>query len=94
MHTLITIQKDGRTNSFAEFAGLDMCSDGTAIVRFGLYADRGNEPFTQIAFHTASTSNGTTDALIAEAHQMMRDLLAGYITEIDAAQAAYHKRTT
>ncbi len=87
------VPMDGLTNTAIRFAGFDtMPSTGAALVRFEMLDEDGDR-FATFSIEVDARAEGTTDALIAEGHRQMRDVLRQWLYRVDRAYRRYSART-
>ena len=86
------IPQDGLSNARIIMEGLDAGTGGSAHVRFGLY-DENELLIGVISIEVEATVHGTLDALVAEAHRHMCDVLRQWLYRTDVMRQAYEKRS-
>lgn len=85
------IPSDGLTRSFIYLEGLDVLQNGGALVRFKL-TDENGDYFASYGVTVRASKEGTTDQLLARAHQKMIDVLRQWTFVLDVHRQIYEKR--
>jgi len=86
------VPRDGLTNSYIKFVGLDAAGDaGAAVVRFDMHNENGTHigTFRVVA---GPTKNGSIDQMVSRAHRQMCDVLRQWLYMTDKMAQAYEKR--
>ena len=85
------VPTDGLTNSSVKFAGLDaLPGRNGARIRFDIF-DEGQSYVATFSFDIGPRPEGTIDALVAEGHRKMRDVLRQWLHGVDMMHQAYSK---
>ena len=85
------VPTDGLTNSSVKFAGLDAIRGmNGARIRFDIF-DEDQAYVATFAFDVGPQSEGAIDALVAEGHRKMRDILRQWLHGVDMMHQAYSK---
>lgn len=86
------VPTQGLTNSHIEFAGFDVLEGGAVLVRFAMCDEDRNYLATFNVPVSPLAEGGTIDALVAEAHRRMCDVLRQWLYMTDVMRQAYEKR--
>jgi len=83
------VPTEGLTNSFVEFIGLEKTTGESDVrLKFGFF-DEDHDHVGSFWVDVAPQPEGTLDAMVAEGHRRMVDVLRQWLYEMDNMRKAY-----